>query len=379
MEINVSDVDITYTTGTRAEREATTPEASMLWYESDYGQWAFWDTASAAWILLPITSPAATTIGELTAVTAANDDDVLLLSQGGSAKKITAANFRAPLVQGADIVTGTRAEREAATPDGPTLWYETDQEAWWYWAAASETWCQLGITFADVQPSGIIEGLQISRAGADLIQIEPGAIQIRGQRYYLSDAVQLVGGAVTTFGWRAMKLIIPTGDSRQLSSRDFGSSALNIAKGESGIWWHTSQDWLIIGIFPYVNDDVLDFYTAGGKYIFSREFVNDASPPTTATRINIGLPNLGEPMVGHYLAEAEGAATSIITLNVHSVPVLGLAADDGSVGARSVQGPVMISSSHGTANLHLDVDSGGTASQLTLTLQAVDIPSGMAR
>ena len=237
-------------------------------------------------------------------------------------------------------------------------------------------------------PSGIIEGMQISRVGVNQIQIEPGTIQILGERYYLNAPFIMTAATSTSFGWNAVRVAKPA-SGRALTG--FASCALgNITRGSSNVWWHITypDEWLVIGIYPYADNDVIaGFRTTGGLYTFYRQMIYDTSPPTIGysdpepgVSVGIGLPNLGEDVLGLFIGLGEAN-------NAYSVILVGDEADGheseisvyagGTLGKRRAWGPIHIISADGTSKMHICTE--GTSALMSLRIVGCTIPSGMAR
>ena len=254
--------------------------------------------------------------------------------------------------------------------------------------AARKAYVDAAMAAVTQQHSGIIEGLQLSRGGVNQIQIEPGELEVLGKRYYLSNPVTITVDTVANFGWGAVRVGLPASGYELTQSR-FASCTNNIARGHSGAWWHTAfpDDWLIIGLYPFVNNDVIEgFETVGGLYICRRNMIEDSTPPTKGisdpdpgVSYNIGLPPIGEDVMGFFQVHVSVNNAYGVTFGSGSDGHLSTlsAYVGGSLGTRWVWGPVNIISADGTATLHVSTE--GTSNYMHVQLYACTIPSGMAR
>ena len=236
-------------------------------------------------------------------------------------------------------------------------------------------------------PSGIIEGMQISRSGVNQLRIAPGTIQILGERYHLTSAFTLTVGTSSSFGWNAVRVAKPT-SGRELAL--FGTCPVgNIVRGSSNVWWHVdhADDWLVLGLYPYADSDVIEgFETVDGLYICRRNMIEDNTPPTKGisdpdpgVSYAIGLPPIGEDVMGFFQVHVSVNNAYGVTFGSGSDGHLSTlsAYVGGSLGTRWVWGPVHIISADGTATLHVSTE--GTSNYMHVQLYACTIPSGMAR
>ncbi len=281
---------------------------------------------------------------------------------------------------GAPIPFSEQAEEPACGADEGVIYTADDGGDTCLYYKAGEKVLELARP-GQVPAPGYIIGMQLSEASATEITIQPGACETDGKLYVLESAVTIDVLATSLFTIRGINIIPPASGSLLSAEcfQDITATPAYIQKSDDGTYWHRvgQPTRRVIGLYPAKDDAVLSGFStkSGGEYNCGTVLiVAETSPPTSATPYNVGLPNLesGYNITGHYTARINGdSSTTTQRLLVNSAYTMG------GTGREHYQG-IEIKADDGYADLHVS-NVGGTATVMYLYLNAIDIPTGMAR